>query len=58
MSTSSIKILIVFYLADKGMGSGGRSAFLSILIAKLPMKSAEMLEWLDRKPVAQKPHIP
>ena len=36
MGTSSIKNLIVFYLAAKGMGSGGRSAILSMLIAKLP----------------------
>ena len=56
--SSSIKNLIVFYLAAKGMGSGDRSAILSILIAKLPRKLAEILEWLDKKPVAQKPHIP
>ena len=54
MSTFSKKNLIVFYLATKGMESGDLSAILhfrvlSMLIVKLPRKSAEMLEWLEKK---------
>ena len=53
IGTSSIKNLIVFYLAAKEMGSGGRSAILSMLIAKLPRKTSEMLEWLEKKPIIE-----
>ena len=47
MGTLSINNLIVFYIAAKRMESGDLSAILhmlSMLIDKLPRKSAEMLK--------------